>query len=257
MILERIVAHTRAELAARQAARPLAELKSRGADRSHPLDLAAALRGDGVALIAEVKRASPSKGVFAPDLDAPALARTYAENGARAISVLTDGRFFHGELGDLARIKAAVSLPVLRKDFIVDPYQVHESYAYGADGLLLIAAVLGDGRLAKLLALTRELGMAALVEVHDGVEAARVRPLGPRLVGINNRNLQDFSVDLGTFARLRPALPTESVVVAESGVRGAADVRYLARAGADAVLVGEALVTAPDPAAKVRELAGM
>lgn len=260
MILYEIMAHKRRELERRKRAVPLSEIQAQGANRLPPLDFPTALRGGGARLIAEVKRASPSKGMLCPDLDPVRLATTYATNGAAAISVLTDEKFFQGKLEYLAHIKSAIrnsqlTTPILRKDFIFDPYQVYEAYAYGADALLLIAAVLSDGQLGELLALTHELGMTALVEVHDEDEVKRILPLCPRIVGINNRNLRDFSVDLATFGRLRPLLPEDVVAVAESGVRTADDVRRLSRMGADAVLVGETLVTAPDVAAKVQELA--
>jgi indole-3-glycerol phosphate synthase len=263
MILDEIIAHKRQELADQQAVVPPWELHPRIQEGPPAQDFAAALRGDGVALIAEVKRASPSRGVFDAVLNPVALARTYAANGAAAISVLTDQKFFHGDLDFLPRIRAglaatggdAISLPLLRKDFIFDPYQVYASRAYGADALLLIAAVLADGLLTDLMALTDELGMTALVEVHDETELDRVLPLGPHVVGVNNRDLRDFRVDLGTFGRLRPRIPAGVMAVAESGVHDGSDVRRLGAMGADAVLVGEALVTAPDVAAKVRELA--
>ncbi len=260
-ILDRIVAHKRAELAARQRAVPLANLQSLISDLPAPLDFARTLARPGVSLIAEVKWASPSRGVLCPDFDPVRLATTYATNGAAAISVLTDERFFQGDLDHLTRIRHGLRntqyvVPILRKDFIFHPYQVYETRAYGADALLLIVAMLSDEQLAELLALTYKLGMTALVEVHDEEEVERALHLGPRVIGINNRNLRDFSVDLATFARLRPMLPAETIVVAESGIGSAADVRRLAEKGADAVLVGEALVTATDVAAKVRELAG-
>lgn len=260
-ILDRIVAHKREELAARQRAVPLANLQSLIPDLPAPLDFAMALARPGVSLIAEVKRASPSKGLLCPDFDPVRLARTYATNGAAAISVLTDERFFQGDLNHLTRIRYGIRntqyvVPILRKDFIFHPYQVYETRAYGADALLLIVAILSDEQLDELVALTHELGMTALVEVHDEEEVERALGLDPRVVGINNRNLRDFSVDLSRFGRLRPMLPAETIVVAESGIRAAADVRRLAKMGADAVLVGEALVTATDVAAKVRELAG-
>ena len=256
------MAHKREELKLRKRTEPLAKLEVRGTDRSPPLDFAAALCGGDVRLIAEVKRASPSKGVFAPDFDAVLLARSYATNGAAAISVLTDSAFFHGQLEYLLRIKSEFTnsqlpVPILRKDFIFDPYQVYESLAYGADALLLIVSVLRDDTLGELLTLTQELGMTPLVEVHSEEEVERVVPFGPRAVGINNRNLKDFSVDLNTFGRLRPLLPKSVVAVAESGVHTAADVLRLGEMGANAVLVGEALVTAPDVPEKVRELTGI
>jgi len=256
VILDEIMAHKQKELEARRQVVPLAELQARGADLPPPLDFAAALRGEGVSLIAEVKRASPSKGLLCPDFDPARLATTYAANGAAAISVLTDEKFFQGKLKYLTRIREALgaTIPLLRKDFIFDPYQVYEARAYRADALLLIAAVLSDETLAELLALTHELGMAVLVEVHDEEEVERVLPLHPRVVGINNRDLRDFSVDLATFGRLRSLLPCDTIAVAESGVHTAADVRRLAKMRADAVLVGESLVTARDRPAKVREL---
>lgn len=256
MILDEIVAHKREDVARHREAVPLDEVKRMGRNRTQPLDLAAALRGEGVSLIAEVKRASPSRGLLCADFHPLELARTYVCHGAAAISVLTELRFFQGGLDHLAQIRHGLEqeIPLLRKDFIVDPYQVYESYAFGADALLLIAAVLGGGDLAELLGLTRQLGMTALVEVHSREELRRVLPLEPGVVGINNRDLQDFSVDLNTFGRLRSDIPEGVVAVAESGVHGAADVRRLAEMGADAVLVGEALVTAQNRAAKVREL---
>lgn len=254
MILDEIVAHKRDELEMRQRAVPLADLQSLITDLPVPLDFAEALARPPISLIAEVKRASPSKGLLRHNFDAVALAREYEANGAAAISVLTDQHFFQGNLGHLQAVRQNVDLPVLRKDFIFDPYQVYEARAHGADALLLIVAILSDGLLADLLALTHELGMTALVEVHDEEEVTRALRLSPLVVGINNRNLRDFSVDLATFGRLRPLLPNATVAIAESGVHTAADVRRLAGMGADAVLVGEALVTAPDVAAKVREL---
>ncbi len=263
MILDEIVTYKRQELARRRQIAPLSYLQSLMDSRSPPLDLAAALARPGVSLIAEVKRASPSKGMLRPNLDPVRLATTYAANGAAALSILTDEHFFQGGLSDLSQVKQAIEsekrslLPILRKDFIFDPYQVYETYAYGADALLLIAAILPDELLGELLALSRGLGLTALVEVHDEAEVERIFPLAPRLVGVNNRDLRDFSVDLATFGRLRPLLPDGAVAVAESGVHTAADVSRLADMGADALLVGEALVTAPDVAAKVRELAGV
>jgi len=256
VILDEIVAHKRQEVARQRQAVPLAELRARAARRHAPLDFAAALRGPPVRLIAEVKRASPSRGTLRPDLDPVRLARTYADNGAAAISVLTDPRFFQGDLVCLARIREALgtTIPLLRKDFVLDPYQVHESYAWGADAVLLIAAILPDDGLAALCALVEGLGMTAMVEVHNEEETQRVVRLHPRLVGVNNRNLRDFRVDLDTFGRLRPLFPPGVVAVAESGIRSAADVRRAVAMGADAVLVGEALVTAADVAAMVHEL---
>jgi indole-3-glycerol phosphate synthase len=256
--LDEIMAHKRRDLAQRREVIPLDEVKAMGRDRPAPLDFAAALRRNGVGLIAEVKRASPSKGLLCPDFSPLALAKTYSRNGAVAISVLTDFRFFQGSLGHIARVRHGldVQLPLLRKDFIFDPYQVHESYAFGADALLLIAALLPHDSLAEMLRLTRELGMIALLEVHTEEELEGVLPLHPRVVGINNRDLRDFGVDLNTFGTLRPLVPDDVIAVAESGVHSAEDVQRLGEMGADAVLVGEALVTAQDPTAKVQELVG-
>jgi len=258
MILDEIITHKRRDLAERREAVPLDDVIAMGRDRPAPLDFAGALRREGVGLIAEVKRASPSKGILCDDFNPLGLARTYASNGAVAISVLTDIPFFLGSLDDLILIWHGLDadIPLLRKDFIYDAYQVHEAYAFGADALLLIAAVLSNESLKELLSLTRELAMTALVEVHNREELERVLPLEPSVVGINNRDLHDFTVDLDGFGRLRSLVPDGVVTVAESGVRTAEDVRRLAAVRADAVLVGEALVTADDRAAKVRELAG-
>jgi indole-3-glycerol phosphate synthase len=258
MILDEIVAHKRMTLPAQKESVPLAHLQELAAGRPPPLSLATALRRPGVSLIAEVKRASPSKGLFAADLDPVHQAETYVSGGAAAISVLTDERFFRGTLQDLTQVRCAVAntgapVPVLRKDFIIDPYQVIESRAHGADALLLIAAILSQDLLSELLALTHELGMTALVEVHDQAELEWVLQLSPQVVGINNRNLEDFSVDMTTFERLRPQLPREVVAVAESGVKTKTDLVRLQEMGADAVLIGESLVTAPNVPAKVRE----
>jgi indole-3-glycerol phosphate synthase len=262
MILDDIMAYKREELAQRRKDGPLSELESLGRDRTQPVDFAAALRGTKVCLIAEVKRASPSKGVFRLDLNPVQLAETYVCNGAAAISVLTDRRYFQGELEYLSRIKSHVStvrpsVPVLRKDFIFDPYQVHESFAYGADAVLLISAVLSEAALAELRHLTHELGMTALVEVHDDDEVERALTVDPLVIGVNNRNLHDFSVNLATFERLQARIPPETVTIAESGIRSAMDVRRVAAMGADAILVGEALVTARDVPEKVQELANV
>ncbi|MFQ5343084.1 MAG: indole-3-glycerol phosphate synthase TrpC [Anaerolineae bacterium] len=256
MILDTIVAHKREELKALKARRPLSELRADAGSTPPARDLAAALAAPGVRLIAEIKRASPSKGVFRADLDPVALAETYVNNGAGAISVLTDEHFFQGHLDDLRRVKRAYpAVPVLRKDFVIDPHQVYEARAAGADAVLLIVAVLADDLLADLLSLTHKLGMEALVEVHNEGELNRALKTEPRVIGINNRDLRDFTVDLRTTERLRQLIPGGTIVVAESGIHTAADVQRLARAGVDAILVGEALVTAEDAAAKAQELA--
>jgi len=259
MILDKIVAHKRREIAQRKQRVPLSELTSQARKQGDPLDLAAALQGDTVSLIAEIKRASPSKGAFAPDLQVQDTAQIYAEHGASAISVLTDERFFSGTLTDLAAAKACLvseqyTIPVLRKEFILDPYQIVEARAHGADAVLLIARIVSAGNLANLYAETRRWGMAALIEVHDETDIEHVIRLDAPVLGINNRNLADFQTDLSVFGRLRALLPPSTLAVAESGVRSAADIARLKAMGANAVLVGEALITSPEPAAKIREL---
>lgn len=227
-------------------------------------DFVAALKAaPGVALIAEVKRASPSKGLLRNQFDHVELATEYCRHGAAAISVLTDGKYFQGSLSFIPDIQNAlaplrrkqkVACPVLRKEFIVDPYQVYEAKVAGADALLLIAACLTDTELAKLLQVTHEVGMTALVEVHNKTELERVLPLEPRLIGVNNRNLHDFSVDLNTCIELRQDVPADICFVAESGIHSRADVQRLVKEGVDAILVGEALVKQKNVAHKVREL---
>jgi indole-3-glycerol phosphate synthase len=259
-ILDEIFTHTQEEVAARQGAVPLPAVRACAEGAIPPLDFVAALRGarPRPALIAEVKRASPSRGLLAPDFDPLRLARIYAENGAAAISVLTDERYFGGSLDDLRQIAGCRPRPpLLRKDFIGEPYQVYEARAAGADALLLIVALLSPAQLGSLQLLAEELGMAALVEVHNRVELEIALHCRARLIGINNRDLGDFSVDLGTTLRLRPYIPAGVCVVAESGIHAPADVARLAAAGVDAILVGEALVTAPDVAIAVRSLAGL
>ncbi len=224
--------------------------------------LASLKNAAGVALIAEVKKASPSKGVIRSKFDAVELARAYAENGAAAISVLTDAKYFQGRLEFISQVTASLAQakltrPLLRKDFIFDPYQIYEGRAAGASAVLLIAAVLKDEELESLFHLTRKLKMTALIEVHNRTELERVLSLRPQLIGVNNRNLHDFSVDLTTSIELRQYIPADVVMVAESGIRTRADVEQLAREGIDAVLVGEAIVRQKKVGAKVRELVGV
>lgn len=218
---------------------------------------AEALSGDGLAVIAEVKRASPSRGALAPIPDPAALAAQYAAGGAAAISVLTEPRWFRGSLDDLVAVAGAVGVPVLRKDFVVDPYQVWEARAAGAAAVLLIVAALDDQALTALRATAHEGGLGTLVEVHDRAEAQRTAALldgRPLVVGVNARDLTSLRVDADRFAALRDALPSGAITVAESGVRGPQDAARLAGQGADAVLVGEHVATAADPAAAVRAL---
>jgi indole-3-glycerol phosphate synthase len=259
-ILDEIFAHKSEEVERRRRDLPLQEVRALAERGAAPRDFIAALRrgpGQRPALIAEVKRASPSRGLISTGFDPLRLARLYQENGASAISVLTDERFFLGSLDYLCQIHALeLGTPLLRKDFILDPYQVFEARAAGADAILLIAACLEDALLQDLYGLAQELGMAALVEVHNLKELQRALPrLNPALVGINNRDLRDFSVDLDITLRLRPEIPEEVCVVAESGIHTPEDVERLAPAPIDAILVGEALVAAADTASLVRRLA--
>jgi indole-3-glycerol phosphate synthase len=216
-----------------------------------PRDFIGSLHRDTVALIAEVKKASPSKGVLIEDFDPVKLGKLYAENGAAAISVLTDKPFFQGDLKYLYDVREVVSVPVLRKDFIIDAYQVYAARASGADAVLLIVAALADEQLAELQSLSDELGMGALVEVHDERELERALKVGALLIGVNNRDLKTFEVDFNTTARLAKYIPEGVTLVAESGISSAADVVRLGQAGAHAVLVGEALVRSVDIGAAV------
>jgi indole-3-glycerol phosphate synthase len=254
-VLDEILDGVRADLAVRAAAISLDELRSRVEQVAPARDVLGALRvGEGVKVIAEVKRSSPSKGALALIADPAGLAADYAAGGASVISVLTEKRRFGGSLEDLTAVRAAVGIPVLRKDFLVSAYQVWESRAHGADAVLLIVAALDQPTLVGLRELAESLGMTALVEVHDQAETARAVDAGSRVVGINARNLKTLGVDRGTFALLAPFVPAGILKVAESGVRGPEDVADYARSGADAVLVGESLVTGGHPREAVAEL---
>ena len=254
-ILDKILVTKRREVARHKQAVHLSCLMECISRRKAPLAFAAALKGNGsIKLIAEVKKASPSKGVLRPYFDPMALAKTYAENGATAISVLTDAEYFQGSPEHLAAIRQAVSLPLLRKDFIYDEYQVYESAAYGADALLLITAILEPKQLEKMLAVTRRLGMGSLVEVHDAEELKKALDAGAEVIGINNRNLNTFEVDLNTTQRILPFVPADKTVVSESGISRREDIKRLEGWGVDAVLIGEALVTARDVSKKIKEL---
>jgi indole-3-glycerol phosphate synthase len=256
MILNRILAHKYREIAQRRSSLPIEPLRERALRQTPPRDFLKALkRAPRPALIAECKKASPSKGLLQPEYDPAALARTYAENGAAALSVLTDEQFFQGALSDLAVAREAAGVPVLRKDFIVDCYQVYEARAAGADAVLLIVAALRPDQLREMYPQIVELGMTALVEVHTEAEVDIALTIEPKLIGVNNRNLRDFTVDLQTTARLRKNIPANVILVAESGIHTAEDVSRARDMGVDAILVGEALVTASDVGAKVRELA--
>ena len=265
-ILDRIVAQKREEVAAARASVPIAALRERIAGRPPARDFAGALGADGgggsngsgagISLIAEVKKASPSKGLLRPDFDPVALAGVYAANGAAAISVITDGHFL-GAPEHLTAVKdsgASGAAPVLRKDFIFDEYQVYEARAIGADTYLLIVDILSPAQLAELIDAGRSLGMTPLVETHDAGEVAAAVGAGAQVIGINNRNLHTFVTDLATTEGLAPLIPSDRIVVSESGISAPADLLRLAPWGVNAVLVGEALVTADDTAAKVRAL---
>jgi indole-3-glycerol phosphate synthase len=253
-ILDEIMTHHRETLPKTMAEAPFEDLRAMATVAPPPRDFAAAVRAPGLSLIAECKKASPSKGLLVPNYDPVRLARTYEKAGAQAISVLTDARHFQGLLTHLRDVREAVRLPVLRKDFIFHPYQLYEARVAGADAILLIAAVLSDTELRELLPLSRRLGMTAVMEVHDEDELRRVLPLRPELIGINNRNLQTFEVDLGVTARLRALVPPEIAVISESGLKTADDVRAMKAAGADAILVGESLVRSKDVAGAARAL---
>jgi indole-3-glycerol phosphate synthase len=251
-----ILARKRDEVAGSRRAVPEAELRARARDRAAPraFEAALSLLGGPPRIVAEVKRASPSAGAIRAGLDATAQARAYAAAGAAAISVLTDGPGFGGSLADLAQVREAVDVPLLRKDFVVDAYQLLEARAHGADAALLIVAALDPGTLRRLVEGCRELGLAALVEVHDAPEVEVALRAGARIVGVNNRDLRTFVVDLATSERILPLLPPDVRGVAESGVRTPEDARRLRRAGAANLLVGEALVRAVDPGALLREM---
>ena len=253
-VLSQILDGVREDLASRQRAMPLARLRESVAAAPSPRDALAALAPRAeVHVVAEVKRRSPSRGHLGTIADPGALARDYASGGASVISVLTEQRRFAGSLQDLDAVRAAVDLPLLRKDFVVEDYQVWEARTHGADLVLLIVAALEQPRLRDLLALTRGLGMDALVEVHDEHEAERAAETGARFVGVNARDLRTLDIDRGTFARVAPTLPADTVLVAESGVRGVQDVAAYAAAGAHAVLVGQALVVGGSPRETVAE----
>jgi len=253
-VLDEILAGVRADLAEREAQVPLDAVKERASRAVPALDAYARLRQSGVAVIAEVKRSSPSMGVIADIADPAELAREYEAGGASVISVLTEKRRFNGTLDDLVAVKMHVDVPVLRKDFVVTPYQVWEARAHGADVVLLIVAALEQNALVALLERTESLGMTALVEVHDEEEARRAADAGARVIGVNARNLKTLEVDRETFARIAPLLPDNAVKVAESGVRGPHDLLAYAAAGADAVLVGEGLVKQHNPRQAVADL---
>lgn len=257
-LLNKIAAYKREDVAARKARTSTAEIEARASQTSAPRGFRAALERDAspgrLALIGEIKRASPSKGLIRADFDPPALAHAYADGGASCLSVLTDGPSFEGADAHLTAAREAVLLPCLRKEFLVDPWQVAESRAFGADAILVILAMVDDALAADLMSEATRLGMDALVEVHDLLELARAEALGAALVGVNNRDLRTFVTDLGVTDRLAALAPRSALLVTESGVVGPEDARRLARSGARAMLVGESLMRQTDVAEATRTL---
>lgn len=256
MILDQIAADVRRGLAERKQKIPLVNLERKAHSFEDPRDFKGALQGQEIGVIAEVKRASPSKGWLCADLNVTTLVQSYTQGGAAAISVLTEPNWFKGDHSDLTTARQATSLPLLYKGFILDSYQVYEARAFGADAILLIMSLLSLSELSAILKVAGDLGMASLVEVHSERELKEALEVHGGLIGINNRNLADFSVDLGTTIRLRSLIPSDIIVVSESGIKSRADLAALEAAGVDAVLVGEMLVTSTDPENKLRELKG-
>jgi len=253
-VLEEILDGVRADLAVRQQHTPLDELKDAARRAAAPRDVMAVLRRPDVTVIAEVKRSSPARGALAPITDPAALARDYAAGGASIISVLTEPRWFHGSLADLAAIRQAVTVPVLRKDFVLGSYQLWEARAHGADMILLIVAALDQNALVSLVERALSIGLMPLVEAHTDSEVVRAVAAGAKVIGVNARDLATLALDRGVFGRLAPLMPPDVVKVAESGIRGPRDLLAYAAAGADAVLVGESLVTGKDPRSAVADL---
>jgi indole-3-glycerol phosphate synthase len=258
-ILKKIVEVKNREVRRLKSDVPIDDLVRRIDSQPDPLAFGNRLVGSRINVIAEVKRASPSRGVLRENLDPSWVATRYVENGAAAVSVLTNRDHFHGSLEDLeavATVAHAASIPVLRKEFIFDPYQVHEARAYGADAILLIVSMLNRAQLESLKELAESYGMETLVEVHDEEELAEAVAVGYKIIGINNRNLRTFHTTLDITLTLGPLVPEDCVLVSESGMKSVDDLKLVADAGASAVLIGDALVTAPDPGAKLKELLG-
>jgi indole-3-glycerol phosphate synthase len=257
MILDKILARKKQEVAQARRQIPLLEMQQKAASAGSLRGFAATLRqasAKGTAIIAEIKKGSPSKGIIRPDFDPVRIACDYAAGGAACLSVLTDRDFFFGDIGYLKRVRGAVALPLLRKDFIIDPYQVFEARACGADAILLIAAALPESSLKDLAGCASELGMDVLFEVHDKAELAMALRLPVDLIGINNRNLRTFETDLGITERLAPLVPADRLVVAESGISGRAEIVRLQKSGTRAFLIGESLMRESDIRAKLAEL---
>ncbi|MEK7230990.1 MAG: indole-3-glycerol phosphate synthase TrpC [Pseudomonadota bacterium] len=259
-ILQRILAVKAAEIAAAKADKPIASLRAEAEAATKPRAFVTALHGKiavgNSAVIAEIKKASPSKGVLRENFDPAAIAASYAKHGAACLSVLTDARFFQGSADDLKQARAACGLPVLRKDFVVEPYQVFEARAMGADGILLIVAALEDARMRELEAIARSLGMAVLIEVHDAAELERALELKTRLLGINNRNLRTFDTRLDVTLDLLPRIPGDRVVITESGILKPQDVALMRAHDVNCFLVGEAFMRAADPGVELARLFG-
>lgn len=253
-VLEQIIVGVREDLAARRISH--SQLLEQISQAPAPLDAAKALVGGSISVIAEVKRSSPSKGALAAITDPASLARIYQHNGASVVSVLTEGRRFGGSLEDLDTVRRSITIPVLRKDFMVDAYQFYEARAHGSDLVLLIVAALSKSQMGEFLALTHELGMQALVEVHTQEELEHALEASAQIVGVNSRNLKTLEVDSKVFSELLPRIPDHLVKVAESGISSRADVEFARLHGADAVLVGEALVRGSDPGSSLRALMG-
>ena len=255
-ILQQIISEKRLEIAELNRSLPIAILEERIANRDAPRDFLRSVSQERMQLIAEVKKASPSKGVLCPDLDPVVLGKSYAESGAAAISVLTEVNHFQGSLEYMSVIKDKVDIPLLRKDFIFDEYQIYESAAFGADALLLIAAILSQEQLSRLLQLSHRLGLDCLVEVHDETELEQAIQSQTKIIGINNRDLNTFEVDTNTTGRLVPLVPVGTSVISESGIKSREDIVTMMEYGVNAVLIGEALVTAESVPDKIKELMG-
>ncbi len=258
MFLERVAAIKRKEIDQRKASVNLGEMKEKISKLPPPKNLLESIVRNGpMALIAEIKQASPSAGIIHARADIPGIACAYQSAGACAISVLTEAHFFGGELSHLRQVRDVVSIPILQKDFIIDPFQIYEGRAAGADAVLLIAAMLDPEQLREFAGVAQSLGLVPLVEVHDEGDLEKISGLDFPLIGVNNRNLKTLGVDLETTFRLLDRIRPETVVISESGIKGREDVERLRKAGVKAILVGEVLMRAPDPAKKVRELLGM
>ena len=254
MFLEKILEGKKEEVAAQKGLLPLSDLKRRLAEVPAPLDFRGALRSRECALIAEVKRSSPSKGRIREDFDPVAIARIYAENGAAAVSVVTESRFFEGRPLFLSQIRQSVQIPLLRKDFIIDSYQIYEGRLLGADAVLLIARILEAPRLREFIELSSDLGLSPLVEIHDEADLEKAVSAGAEVIGINNRDLSTFATDLGVSLRLAPLVPPETLVISESGIRSQGDIARLMAVGIQGFLVGETLMRERDVAGKMKEL---